>query len=58
MVHVCEKTRAKVVCTSEQTVFVPLNDKNDMKGNFHVHFRKKFDVKILLITRRKDRLPK
>ena len=52
MAHVCEKTRAKIVCTLEQNVFVLLNDKSRMKGDLHVRFREKFDVKVLLLTRR------
>ena len=55
MAHVCEKTRAKIVCTLEQNVFVLLNDKSRMKGDFHVRFCEKFEVKVLLLTRLRGR---
>ena len=29
-----------------------LNDKSRMKGDFHVRFREKFEVRVLLLTRR------
>ena len=35
----------------EQNVFVLLNDKSRMKGDFHVRVREKFEVKVLLPTR-------
>lgn len=35
----------------EQNVFVLLNDKSRMKGDLHVRFREKFEVKVLLLTR-------
>lgn len=47
----CETARAKTVCSLEQSVFVLLNDKSRMKGDFHVRFREKFEVKVLLLTR-------
>ena len=56
MALVCEKTRDKNVCSLEQTVFVLLNDKSRMKGDFHVRFREKFEVKVLLLTRLRGRL--
>lgn len=46
-----KKTRAKVICSLEQNIFVLLNDKSRMKGDFHVRFREKFEVKVLLLTR-------
>ena len=55
MALVCEKTRAKTVCALEQTVFVLLNDKSRMKGDIHVRFREKFEVKLLLLTRLRGR---
>ena len=39
----------------EQNVFVLLNDKSRMKGDFHVRFREKFEVKVLLLTRLRGR---
>ena len=51
MARMCEKTGAKVICSLEQTVFVLLNDKSRMKGDFQVRFREKFEVKVLLLTR-------
>lgn len=47
----CKTARAKTVCSLEQFIFVLLNDKSRMKGDFHVRFREKFEVKILLLTR-------
>lgn len=47
----CEKARAKTFCLLEQAVFVLLNDKSRMKGDFHVRFCEKFEVKLLLLTR-------
>ncbi len=35
-----------------QPVFVLLNDKSRMKGDFYVRFYEKFGVKLLLLTRR------
>ena len=32
-----------------------LNDKSRMKGDFHVRFREKFEVKVLLLTRLRGR---
>jgi len=55
MARVCEKTRAKFICSLEQNVFVLLNDKSRMKGDLHVRFREKFKVKILLLTRLRSR---
>ena len=52
MARMCEKTGAKVICSLEQTVYVLLNDKSRMKGDFHVRFREKFEVKVLLLTER------
>ena len=51
MARMCEKTGAKVICSLEQTVYVLLNDKSRMKGDFQVRFREKFEVKVLLLTR-------
>ena len=51
MACVCEKTRAKAICSLEQNIFVLLNDKSRMKGDLHVRFREKFEVKVLLLTR-------
>ena len=51
MAGMCEKTGAKVICSLEQTVYVLLNDKSRMKGDFQVRFREKFEVKVLLLTR-------
>ena len=51
----CEKTGAKVICSLEQTVYVLLNDKSRMKGDFQVRFREKFEVKLLLLTRLRGR---
>ena len=34
----------------EQNVFVLLNDKSRMKGDFHVRFREKVEVKVLLLN--------
>lgn len=51
----CETARAKDVCALEQPVFVLLNDKSRMKGDFHVRFREKFAVKLLLFTRLRGR---
>ncbi len=47
----CKTARAKTVRTLEQTIFILLNDKSRMKGDFHVRFREKFEVKFLLLTR-------
>ena len=55
MALVCEKTRAEAVCSLEQTVFVLLNDKSRTKGDLHVRFREKFEVKLLLLTRLRGR---
>ena len=55
MAGMCEKTRAKAICSLEQTVFVLLNDKSRMKGDFQVRFREKFEVKVLLLTRLRGR---
>lgn len=51
----CKKARAKVICSLEQSLFVLLNDKSRMKGDFHVRFREKFEVKVLLLTRLRGR---
>lgn len=51
----CATARAKIVCSLEQLVFVLLNDKSRMKGDFHVRFREKFEVRILLLTRLRGR---
>ena len=51
MARICEKTRPKAICLLEQNIFVLLNDKNCMKGDLHVRFREKFEVKVLLLTR-------
>ena len=55
MARVCEKTRAKAICSLEQNIFVLLNDKSRMKGDLHVRFREKFEVKVLLLTRLRGR---
>ena len=47
-----EKARAKTICSLEYDIFVLLNDKSRMKGDFHVRFREKFEVRVLLLTRR------
>ncbi len=47
----CKKTRAKAFCSLEKFVFVLLNDKSRMKGDFHVRFCEKFEVQVLLLTR-------
>ncbi len=47
----CEKTRAKAFCSLEHSLFVLLNDKSRMKGDFHVRFCEKFEVGFLLLTR-------
>lgn len=51
MARKCEKTGAKAICSLEQTVYVLLNDKSRMKGDLHVQFREKSEVKVLLLTR-------
>ena len=55
MARICEKTRTKAICLLEQNIFVLLNDKNCMKGDLHVRFREKFEVKVLLLTRLRGR---
>ena len=50
-----QKTRAETVCSLGQNVFVLLNDKSRMKGDLHVRFREKFEVKVLLLTRLRGR---
>ncbi len=47
----CEKTRAKTFCSLEHSLFVLLNDKSRMIGDFHVWFCEKFEVGFLLLTR-------
>ena len=51
MALVYQKTRAEAVCSLEQDILVLLNDKSRMKGDLHVRFREKFEVKVLLLTR-------
>ena len=51
----CEKARAKTFCSLEQDLFVLLNDRSRMKGDFHVRFCEKFEVKLLLLTRLRGR---
>lgn len=51
MALVYQETRAEAVCSLEQDVLVLLNDKSRMKGDLHVRFREKFEVKVLLLTR-------
>ena len=52
-----KKARAKTFCSLEYFVFVLLNDRSRMKGDFHVRFcEKKFEVKFLLLTRLGGRL--
>lgn len=55
MALVYQKTRAETVCSLGQNVFVLLNDKSRMKGDLHVRFREKFEVKVLLLTRLRGR---
>jgi len=51
----CKKTRAKAFRSLEKSVFVLLNDKSRMKGDFHVRFCEKFEVQALLLTRLRGR---
>ena len=51
MALVYQETRAEAVCSLEQDVLVLLNDRSRMKGDLHVRFREKFEVKVLLLTR-------
>ena len=51
MALVYQETRAEAVCSLEQDVLVLLNDNSRMKGDLHVRFREKFEVKVLLLTR-------
>ena len=55
MALVYQETRAEVVCSLEQNVFVLLNDKSRMKGELHVRFREKFEVRVLLLTQLRGR---
>ena len=55
MALVYQETRAEAVCSLEQDVLVLLNDKSRMKGELHVRFREKFEVKVLLLTRLRGR---
>lgn len=55
MALVYQKTRAENICSLEQNVFVLLNDKSRMKGDLHVWFCEKFEVKVLLLTRLRGR---
>lgn len=55
MTLVYQKTRAENICSLEQNVFVLLNDKSGMKGDLHVWFCEKFEVKVLLLTRLRGR---
>lgn len=48
-----KKARAKAFCSLEHLVFVLLNDRSRMKGDFHVRFCEKFEVGFLLLTRLK-----
>ena len=48
MDRMCEKTGAKAICSLEQTVYVLLNDKSRMKGDFQVR-----PGTIFLCTKRK-----
>ena len=50
-----KKARAKTFCSLECLVFVLLNDKSRMKGDFHVWFCEKFEVGFLLLTRLRGR---
>lgn len=50
-----KKARAKTFCSLEYFVFVLLNDRSRMKGDFHVRFCEKFEVKFLLLTRLRGR---
>lgn len=55
MALVYQETRAEAVCSLEQDILVLLNDKSRMKGDLHVRFREKFEVKVLLLTRLRGR---
>ena len=55
MALVYQETRAEAVCSLEQDVLVLLNDRSRMKGDLHVRFREKFEVKVLLLTRLRGR---
>lgn len=50
-----ERARAKTFCSLGSYIFVLLNDKSRMKGDFHVRFCEKFEVKFLLLTRLRGR---
>lgn len=51
MALVYQKTRAEAICSLEQNVLELLIDKRRMKGELHVWFIEKFEVKVLLLTR-------
>ena len=55
MVLYCKTAKTKTVCSLEQLVFMLLNKKNCMKGDFHVQFREKFEVKVFLLIRLRGR---
>ena len=48
-----KKARAKTFCSLEYFVFVLLNDRSRMKGDFHVRFCEKFGLKMPRPTRPK-----
>lgn len=50
------KREPKLFCSLECLVFVLLNDRSRMKGDFHVRFCEKFEVGFLLLTRLRGRL--
>ncbi len=45
-----KKARAKTFCSLEHLVFVLLNDRSRMKGDFHVRFCEKFEVEFLFVN--------
>lgn len=51
----CKAVSDRTVCLLEQFVFVLFNDKIRTKGDFHVRFCEKFEVKVLLHTQLRGR---
>lgn len=49
MVPLCPKTRSEASLYTGAGL-VLLNDKSRMKGNLHVRFREKLEVKVILLT--------
>ncbi len=45
----CKTERAKTVCSLRQSLLVLLKDKSCMKGDFHVRFCEKLEVRFLLL---------